>query len=58
MNSELNKARLEGVQMGVEMTCQEIKELMQVHGDLDEGSRAITAMQRIEFYINSKLNRK
>jgi len=50
---DIRQARSEGVQMGVELTLDEIDELLNVQG-CDKYEAAKVAVQRIKYYINNK----
>lgn len=55
--SDIRKAQLEGVQMGVEVTLSDIQELLKVNGSVDDGEKAKIATERIQLYINNKLHK-
>lgn len=51
---DISQARSEGVQMGIEVTCNEINDLLNIKG-LDKIESNALAIERVRLYINNKL---
>lgn len=55
-DSDIRKAQLEGVQMGIELTIQDMQELLVVNGSIDDYEKNKIVIERIHNYIKNKQN--